>query len=482
MEEATTDVTENVESPVLDTPSSVDSAPAIEGEKLETPVEGKTEEAAAPFQVPENDDDLKGQEANPHVQSIAQLRQELRERNQRLDSYKPLESWKEIATAIPDPALAQSAYELASAIHTPSTDNPSGFTSRPFLEKLESESPGSVDQLFADTLTFTIPDEAGQPSTVVRELVKSWGLNPDRFDDYRNIDTLRASGVVTAEDLGAIPEKYHAAFKSLSTAQRDDILAQKQTDTGGKVTYPAFTLDYLQDKAEALEARSWREKDAADKQAAIEQQRAADEQQVTASIEQDIVTESQAIANSIHQNLSSQFTFSSDATVNALEHAKILGVIGNLQSPFPVYRDMALKALKSVGVEPNGFDELTNRLEERRAAYVRFNAIGDKMQAAKALSDATLAKQQILAKGNDYAMKLAKASGERAAAGAAQQEQQLAAATARFVPSGSGQAQQGATNPYLSNPHPIGSPEWSAYYKQIDKQVGLGGASMLGSN
>src|SRR6185503_18010148 len=80
--------------------------------------------------------------------------------------------------------------------------------------------------------------------------------------------------------------------------------------------------------------------------------------EVAQAVDQDIVTEIQAISDSVHQNLSSQFTFSSDATVNELEHVKILSVLGNLQSPYPVYRDMAVKALKAVGVEPNGFEEL----------------------------------------------------------------------------------------------------------------------------
>lgn len=488
MDELTTEVIDSPP-PAVEAPESADAGNAPVAEQGEsnapqtaeqTTAEQPTKEAEAPFHVPENDDDLKDQINNPHVQSIVQLRQELRERNQRLDGYKPLESWKPVAETIGDPALAQSAHELVSAIHTPDPNNPSGFTARPFLERMEQDSPGSVDQIFSDTLTLQIQDAQGRPSTVVRELVKSWGIDPDRFDDYRNIDTLRASGIVTADDLDAIPEKFHAAFRALSTAQREDILAQRPTDANGtKSAYPAAALDYLQDKAEALEARQWREKDETAKRAAQEQAQAKFEADVTLAVDQDIVTEIQAISDSVHQNLTSQFTFSSDAAVNALEHTKILSVLGNLQSPYPVYRDLAVKALKAVGVEPNGFEELANRLAERREAYVRFNAIGDKMQATRALSEATFAKQHILAKVNDYASRLAKASGERAAASASQQDATLAAAQGRFVPAGNGQAQQGFQNPYSQNSHPVGSQEYYAFNRKVDKEYNLTNASVF---
>jgi hypothetical protein len=477
---------DDVNTDVIETPPSFDaslevvSAPADStGENAPQTAEqapttdDKAGQAEAAFQVPENDDDLKGKENDPQVQAIIQMRGELRERNQRLDSYKPLDSWRPLAESIGDPALAQSAHELVSAIHTPDTNNPSGFTSRPFLERLETESPGAVDQLFSDTLTLQIQDPTGNPTTVVRELVKSWGLDPDRFDDYRSIDTLRASGIVTAEDISKIPEKYHSAFKSLSSAAREDLLAMRETN-------PVAMEEYLRNANDALEARTWREKDETAKREAQQAAQVKFEQDTAQAVDQDIVTEIKAISDSVHQILSSQFTFSSDATVNDLEHTKILSVLGNLQSPYPVYRDMAVKALKAVGVEPNGFEELANRLSERREAYVRFNAMGDKMQAGRALSEATFAKQQILAKVNDYASRLAKASGQRAATAAAAQGSQLAAASGRFVPTGNGQVPQGTQNPYEANPHQIGSQEYYAFNRKVDKEYSLTNASVFG--
>jgi hypothetical protein len=409
----------------------------------------------------------------PHAQALANLRAAYEGVKPQLDEYKAFEPWKEVVQAIGDPQQAQLAHELVGLLHSKVvTNGVEEITSRPFLERLESESPGTVDQIFADLLTYQVPGENGQMDTLVRQLYRSHGLNPDRLDDYRNIDTLRASGVVTDADLSGIPDKFHAAFKALSATQREDILAQKSTDGN----FPAVTLDYLQDKAEALEARSWREKDEDTKRQSAEQSQAQFKQQVAAATEQDIATEVHSIHDSILQNLSSQFTFSSDAAVNSLEHSKIMATLATLQNP--AYRFVAEEALKAVGVTLNGFDELTNRWEDRRSAYTQYKAYGDNLQANRALSEATAAKQQILAKLNDYALKLAKASGERAATAADAVNGQLETATARFVPAGSG-AVQGNNNPYANNPHPVGSQEYYAYNRNLDKQYKLTNASVF---
>jgi hypothetical protein len=134
-----------------------------------------------------------------------------------------------------------------------------------------------------------------------------------------------------------------------------------------------------------------------------------------------------------------------------------------------------------VGVDVAGFDELANRWEERRSAYTYYKAIGDNIQAPRALSESTAAKQQMLIKLGVWAQKLAKTNGERLATAAAQQTGQLAASSARFVPNGNGNTQQGNTNPYMNNPHPVGSQEYYAYNRNIDKQYNLTNASVFGN-
>jgi hypothetical protein len=241
---------------------------------------------------------------------------------------------------------------------------------------------------------------------------------------------------------------------------------------------PAAAEEYLRNAQEALEVRQWREQNEQAGRDAEEREQAQFQQQLQETIQSDLLSEAKGIHDSISKDLAA-ITFSSDATENKLEQVKIMATLATLQNP--TYRWVAEEALKTVGVDPSGFDELANRWEERRTAYKYYEAIGDQMQMRQAASDATAAKQQMLIKLGSWAQKLAKSSGNRLASAAAQQSGQLAAASARFVPSGAGQAQQGAENPYAQNPHRVGSPEYYAYYKDLDKQFKVDGASMFGN-
>jgi len=412
----------------------------------------------------------------PYAQALANLRTAYEGVKPQIDEYKAFEPWKPVVEAIGDPAQAQVAHELVGLLHSPVVENGieqrDRYTTKPFLDRVDSESPGVANQLFADLLAYTVPDENGKVDTLVRHLYRSHGLDPDRVNDYRNIDTLHASGVVTSEQLAKIPEKYHDAFKSLTQESREDLLDILPTK-------PLVAEETLRNADRALASDRF-EKEQRDREAKAQETAQADfERELQEATIQDITNEAQSIIDSVYQNVSSQQTLSSDPTQNELEHLKNLGVIANLQSPYPVYRNLAIKQLKAVGVEPNGFADLVNRWEERRAAYNYYTRINDKLQASRALSEYTGAKQQILAKVNDYALKLAKSSGQRAAGAAAQVEGQLATATARFVPAGAGATQQGNANPYMNNPHPVGSQEYYAYYKELDKANKLNGASMF---
>ncbi len=468
MDELNTDVSAELPSTAE---STADGTPAISPNEAiaTTPQVETAEESAAPPLVPENDDDLAGQETNPHVQAVKQLRGELRGRD---EEWKP---WREVVKEIGDPTLVSDYHQVMQGLHTPVEGQPGVYTSKPALDKLEEISPGTANELFFDLLNYQITDDTGREDTMVRHMMRSWGLDPDRLDDYRSIDTIRASGVVTPDDLAGIPERLHDAFRALSSAQRDDIVLQK--DAVGK--YSPATLEYLHDKAEALEARQWREQDTLQRQQAAEQQQQAAEQELQTTIIQDLTTEAQSIRDSILTNLSSQVTFSSDPVQDSLAKAGIMALVQQVQSPYPYQQQAALAMLKKVGIEPNGFAELLNRFEERRAAYKRFEVMGDQLQARRALSEATIAKQQVLARANDYTLRLAKANGERVASAVSQQGNQLAAATARFVPAG-GQVPTGSTNPYEQNPHPVGSQEYFTFNRKLDREFKITGASMFG--
>ncbi len=469
MDEQITDVSTTDASSVAAEPSA-DSSPAVTPNEATQP-QVETEEAAAPSLYPENDDDLQGQENNPHVQAVKQLRGELRNRDQ---EFKP---WKEVVSTIGDPSIAKDYYELMESLRTPVEGQPNQYTTRNFIEKLDSMSPGIANELFFDLVQYQLPDDKGRVDTMAGHMMRSWGLDPARIEDYRNIDTIRASGAVTADDLSGIPERFHEAFRALSSAQRDDFILQK--DTNGN--YSLASMEYLQDKAEALEARSWREQQNQAQEQAAQQQRQEFETQLQTQIVEDITTKAQSIRDSVLKESLSQVTFSSDAVQDELAKEGMLAIIEQaVHSPFPYQKQAAVNMLKKAGIELNGLAQEVNVLEQKRAEYVRYTAQKDVLRARPAEAAATVAEQRILSWMNDYALRLAKATGQRVAGAASQQNGQLAAATARYVPSGT-QAQSGARNPYDGNPYEVGTQEYFAHIKKVDKELGVGGAAMWNS-
>lgn len=397
--------------------------------------------------------------------------------------------WKDAIEKIGDPTQAQTAYELTRLLHSPVIENgvakPDSFTTRPFLERLETESPGAVDQIFADLLVFPVPDENGKEDTLVRHLYRSHGLDPDRLEDYRNIDTLRgASGIVTAEQLQGIDPKFHGAFKALSQAQRDDILAQKGTDEKGNTVYPPAAQDYLQDKMEALEARQFREQFQNDQKAQGQAKQAQLEQEIQTESDSAISTARKEIYNSIYQTLAS-VNVSSDELENEFHRS---GIMSNLYTLLdPVGRELILEPLlKKAGISLDSqiagvqvpFDDTLNSFEQSTRAAKRFEKQGRNWDASEARKDATKARQLLTAKLSQIARKFAQPALNGAANGKIAGNGDLGA-TARTVPSGNAVQQQVSENPYDANPHPFGTQEYIAYNRRIDKQLGVGNAAVF---
>lgn len=411
----------------------------------------------------------------PYSEALARLRPAYEGLKTKLAEYEPLEPWKAVAQAVPDPALAQSSYELVNALYTPSTENPSGFDPRPFLEQVEKDSPGTVDQLFATICSFPVNVD-GQVTTVVRELYKAHGLNPDRIDDYRNIDNLRASGIVTEADLAKIPEKYHEAFKALPEDARTDILALKESN-------PALADQYLRNAERSMASEKFESQQREREQQEQQRQEQQLAQQVENAVTQGVYGKIETWSGSIHQSLSSQWKPSTDEAINDLEYSKVLGTLAALQSPAPAYRAIAEKALSKVGASIDGFDDLVNQWQAAYSAAVTYEQLGqkDSMPARRAAAQATQAEQRLLIKLNDYALKLAQPTSSRIADASTQQASQLAAASSRFVPAGNGTTQQGFENPYSQNPHPVGSPDYYAFNRKIDREYNLTNASVYGT-
>jgi len=392
---------------------------------------------------------------------------------------EPLMAWKDVASRFADPSEVVSQRELVSKIHSPVVDPtgntvPGAFTSTPFLQDLETQSPGTVSQLTFDGLGFVVEDENGRKDTLARHWFRSIGLDPDRVDDYKAIDSRAPAGVVTPDQLAGIDPKYHEAFKALSPAQREDILYQRQTDG----QYPATVMDYLQDKAEAMDARKWREQDSQRQQAERQAQQQEFERATTQAVNEDISGVRREMYDSIHKTLAAQWKPSTDEKVSQAEYRKVMGALASLL--IPEIRWTAEEALKEAGtpLDPK-FDELVNAFAGSREAYIRFTRSGDQMRARLALSEANLAKAQLNTKLNEYALALADPTANRLQTASQTTASNLSAATARVVPTGTVQPTNGSGNPYEANPYQLGTPEYREFNRKIDREYGLTNAAGL---
>jgi hypothetical protein len=416
-------------------------------------------------------------EANPDRIAKALLR--VQQSHERLwEKHRPLESlsnWQDVVSKFNDPSEVVAQKELIEKIHSPAPDGQSGFTTLPFLNDLEAQSPGTVHKLAMDSLGLQV-EMNGQTDSLVRHLFRGWGLDPDRVEDYKEIDARAPAGVITQDQLAGIDQKYHAAFKALSQAQREDILLQRNETTG---EFPAAVMDYLQDKSEALEARQWREQDNQRKTQEAQERQQTFERETVQAVHQDISTVRREMYDAIHQHLASQWKPSSDEFQSKVEYRKVMGTLASLLEP--ELRWTAEEALKDAGVQfdPKAFDELVNSFVGARESYTRFTRQGDRMQASHALSAASLAKAVLNTKLNEYALALAKPSADRLETQSKNLVSSLQGATARVVPSGNVQPTSGNGNPYLDNPHQFGSQEYLAYNKRLDKELGVGGAAAL---
>lgn len=406
----------------------------------------------------------------PHAEALARLRTAYEASKEQL---KPFESWKPVIEQIGDPAQVQANQELFNLLYSPVDGDPNDYTTAPFLQRLEQDSPGAVDKLYRDLTGFQTEID-GQRDTVVRHMVRSWGLNPDNIEKYKQLEngTLPvASGIVSSDDLAKIPAQFQEGFKALPSQAQTDILALSQSQNeSDRLTAQA----YLQNAQQSVEAQKFREQI----QQQQEQQRRAEEAQIEQAIEtessQAIEQITSEIYSSIHQSLASQVKVSSNELEN---EAYLTGVMSNLYTLLdPAGRKLTLEPLlNKLGVSLDStiagqqvrFDDTVQRLVERTSAAKRFEHYGDQRRAQIAKSEATQARQILTAKLNQIALKLAHPVAQARANGNGN-----LGATARQVPNGNGVQQSTSGNPFELPPgvQPF-SPEAEKHYLAVTRSL-----------
>ena len=302
------------------------------------------QEAAAPL-IPENDDDLKGQETLPHVQAAIQARQHARALEKDLKTYKgQYEPWQPLVEQIGDVEQAKYYHETFSGLHQPvvdpNTNQPTGrYTSLPALQRMEQEQPGIVDEIFSDLLVMRVPDETGLVDTLQRHMYRAAGLDPDRFEDYRTIDARTVNGLVTAEELAAVPQQYQAAYKSLPESLRG---VWKDLSDSEK----QYHLNTAQTAIKAQELEQRFEQTERAKQEEAQRQL---ESRIEVAQQESLTNHTQSIYKSLRDNLSSRIKFS-EADEN-LNSAQLNGVMAKLYCAIdPAASFLVEDEFKAVGV------------------------------------------------------------------------------------------------------------------------------------
>lgn len=403
----------------------------------------------------------------PYAKALAQLRPAYESIKADHETYKgQYAPWEDPIKAIGDPVQAQYYHDVFSGLHQPIVDPNSGqpllrdgqpvYSSESALIRMEQEQPGIVDEIYGDLLRLKLPDENGKVDSLENHYWRAKGLDPARLDDYRNIDA-RSSGIVTAEQLVGIPEPYHAAFKTLPESLRsvwgqlDDAEKQYHLNTANTAI-----------KAAELEDRLNR-----DEQGRQQQQAQERETRIAGKQEESLTNVTRTIYDSIQKNLASQVTFSeADPTLNAYQMAGVMGLLYTAIDPAAAF------IFQPLGINLDAPDakwhELIEQFSMKDSEAVRLAEEGQVAFARQARGDANKLQSRIVAKLNAVGLQLAQRAAGHAVTRPAQQN---GGAAARTVVNGNGYQPSGSANPYDDNPHPINSPEYKAFNRQIDKQL-----------
>lgn len=381
--------------------------------------------------IPDSDDDLQAETDQTRRDAVIQQRTQLRVLKTAIRDLQPLQVFKEFGS----PAAVKPRLELAKLLYSPllgKNGQPvrdpgtqtTYVTTKPFIAYLDKVSPGMPEQLYVDLNYYRPLGEDGrtQQEELWKQHFRYLKLNPDRLQEYQNIDTLiaRTSDAITLEELAEIPADRHAAYQVIPADVR---AAWASFD---KSTQTRLLQDY-QDKLDTAAATATNKETAARAKAEADQRYAADvfrgQQQYFSKVRQERFAE-------LYTDLAAQVTFSTDAAVNGVEIGSLCTVLANLVDPD--WRFITVeKILTPLGLKlPAGFDEVLNKFNTAASDKVALEMAGDLGRSGNAEIEALNAVEQLMAKVAPIALKIAKARGAKVEEKAKVQASAVAAATA----------------------------------------------------
>lgn len=395
--------------------------------------------------IPETDDDVTEQ---INREAVLSQRGHLRVLGSAIKELKPLEGFKDL-TQRGTPEIIKSRLDAFDQLFSPAVDPETKqpmldertgapkYTTTPFWESMRTKQAGFVDQATHDLLYLpqvgpdgqpVINQKTGQPETILRDVFRQLGLDPDRYDDYKNLDTILAQSgnALTADDLAAIPENLREAFKSYPESIRQQLWGMDDEARNFHLTERQEKLD--RQKQEAEQAKEQEQIQAQTQARQMEQTR----QMVVTEQNKYLAEERQSALSEILNALDQQVTFSGDEKTNSIFRGMIGSLVaGLLDEDFDFATGPVLKAM---GVELNGFRDALNTATTQSKNYKLYELAGQGTLAENAKSAAYGPKQQAVTKAGQIALDLARALGAQVQAKSEQRDKLLAQAGGSRVP------------------------------------------------
>lgn len=391
--------------------------------------------------IPEADDDLATAQNKDEI--LVSQRNQLRALAPVVRESKPLLAYK--------PLLERGAVEMLTSrldlydrLFTPQVDpqtkqallDPRSYaplyTTTPWLEEMRKKQAGFIEQHTHDLMYLPLLDDQGnvrmipgrnEPETVLRDVFRQLGLNPDRYQDYKNIDALLAQSgnAITAEELKAIPEELQDAYKQYPASMRTALWAMEEDARN-------FILKERQEKL----ARDAKEASEAEAQKELEARIAERDRAVVAG-EQEKFLETHRVAgrNAVMTSLREQVSFG-DAATDEIEFGVIDMALTSL-----LYGEANPATMKALGIELNGFNDALNTVTTNLLNQKAYELSGRGADAENAAAAAYGPEQQVITKAGQIALAMALKRGAQKVAKAAEQDRRLAQAGAgRVIPEG----------------------------------------------
>lgn len=394
--------------------------------------------------LPESDDDLAAAQNKDEL--LVSQRKQLRvlaplvQDSKSLLPYKPLLERGAVE-------MLTSRLDLHDKLFTPQTDpqtqqtlldprsNAPLYTTSPWLEAMRSKQAGFIEQHTHDLMYLPLRDEQGnvrmipgrnEPETVLRDVFRQLGLNPDRYQDYKSIDTLLAQSgnAITDAELKAIPEELQEAYKRYPASMRQSLWGMDEEARN-------FVL---QGHKRELDRQA---KELSDAEAEKSNQARVDEQnrQIVAG-EQDKFLEEHRVSGrtAIMNSLREQVSFGDNAT-NDIEFGVIEMALNSLLDPD--FESSTQRTMKALGIELNGFYQALGVVTTNLLNQKAYELSGRGADAENAASMAYGPEQQVVTKAGKIALEMAMRRGAQKLAKSIKQDERLAQAGAsRVIPDG----------------------------------------------